>query len=306
MAIRPYRIFASVLFALLAAGCSSHGGSALVPPHAQLSMPASVSPGSIVPPPMAVTAIQPAGAMQSPSGSGMKPMGAIQGPNYTQLPGAAIFAAGAADGSLWVLSNLPSGPDKYIWHFANGAWTNISGLANHISVAPDLSLYASNSAGGAYHYASGNWIALGGGVSDIAAASDNSLYVLSNSQPAGNDQAVWHYTTSWSQIPGAGVRIAASVDVGSHVIPGGIVGPGGIYIVNSIGSILLHARGRELHSLSREPPRRSLRRLEASSSSVIRAAPPAPRFTIMTWTTRDGPRSAARASRSPRVRRNST
>jgi hypothetical protein len=232
---RSRPIFLPVLFALIATGCSSRGGSAL-PQHGQLPMPASVSPGSIVPPPMAVTAILPPSAMQSAAG-GAKTMSAVQGPNFTKVPGAAIFAAGAPDGSLWVLSNLPSGPDKNIWHFANGVWTNISGLANHISVAPDLSLYASNSAGGAYHYSGGSWTALGGGVSDIAAASDSSLYVLSNSQPAGNDQAVWHYTTGWTQIPGAGVRIAASVDVGTHVIPGGIVGPAGIYVVNASGLI---------------------------------------------------------------------
>ncbi|HEX5275349.1 MAG TPA: hypothetical protein VFW34_08735 [Candidatus Rubrimentiphilum sp.] len=200
-------------------------------------MPASISPGSIVPPPMAVTAILPASAMQSPVSAGVKPMSAVQGANYTQLSGAASFAVGSPDGSLWVLSNQPSGPDKYIWHFQNGAWTNISGLANHISIAPDLSLYASNSAGGAYHNVGGTWTALGGGVSDIAAASDNSLFVLSNSQPAGNDQGIWHYTSGWSQVPGAGVRIAASLDVGTHVVPGGIVGPGGIYVVNSSGSI---------------------------------------------------------------------
>jgi len=119
----------------------------------------------------------------------------------------------------------------------SGAWTNISGLANHISAAPDGSLYASNSVGGAYHYVSGTWTALGGGVSDIAAASDNSLYVLSNGQPAGNNQAIWHYTSGWTQIPGAGVHVSASFDVGTHVVSGGVVGPGGIYIVNSTGLI---------------------------------------------------------------------
>src|SRR5581483_202195 len=94
-----------------------------------------------------------------------------------------------------------------------------------------------NSLGGAYHYVSGTWTALGGGVSDIAAASDNSLYVLSNGATAGNDQAIWHYTSAWSQIPGSGVHISASFDVGSHVVPGGTIQPGGLYVVNSSGLI---------------------------------------------------------------------
>jgi hypothetical protein len=164
-------------------------------------------------------------------------MSQIQGVSYSQVPGSAIVASAAADGSLWALSNGPAGADKYIWHYSGGAWTNISGLANHISAAPDGSLYASNSVGGAYHYAGGTWTALGGGVSDIAAASDNSLYVLSNGATAGNDQAIWHYTTGWTQIPGSGVHLSASFDVGTHEVPGGIIQPGGLYVVNSNGLI---------------------------------------------------------------------
>ena len=238
MVKRLNRVFAPIFFALFATACSSHGAGGMPPlPGAMTTMPQSVSPGSIVPPPMAQTAILPPSAMQSPADAGVKPMSAIQGVSYSQVPGSALVASAAVDGSLWVLSNGPAGADKNIWHYANGAWTNISGLANHISAAPDGSLYASNSVGGAYHYVNGTWTALGGGVSDIAAASDNSLYVLSNGAAAGNDQAIWHYTTSWTQIPGSGVHISASFDVGAHEVPGGTIYPGGIYIVNSGGGI---------------------------------------------------------------------
>ncbi len=237
MANRPRLILLSLFFAFFAAGCSSHGGGGSLLPAQMTTMPQSVSPGSIVPPPMAQTVILPSSAMQSPASSGVKPMSAIQGVSYSQVPGSATVASAAADGSLWVLSNAPAGADKYIWHYAGGTWTNISGLANHISAAPDGSLYASNSTGGAYHYVSGTWTALGGGVSDIAAASDNSLYVLSNGATAGNDQAIWHYTTGWTQIPGSGVHISASFDVGTHEVPGGTIQPGGLYVVNSSGLI---------------------------------------------------------------------
>lgn len=238
MSDRYLRILAPVLCAVLAA-CSSHGGSAGVPPlpSSMSVMPKSVNPGSIVPPPMVETPIQPAGAMQSPANAGIKPMTAIAGVSFTQIPGSALAAAAAPDGSLWALSSGPSGPDKYIWHYANNTWTNISGLANHLTVAPDGTLYVSNSGGSVYHYVNGTWTGLGGGVSDLAAASDNSVYVLSNGAPAGNDQAIWHYNGGWTQIPGSGVHISASFDVAAHVIPGGTIFPGGIYIVNSGGSI---------------------------------------------------------------------
>ncbi len=196
-----------------------------------LNTPQSVSPGSIPVAPMAPTAILPASAMN------VRPQAAIQGANWTQISGTASYAAAAPDGSLWVLSNQPSGADKYIWHYVNGTWTNISGLASKLSVAPNGTLYAINSVGGAYSYSGGTWTSLGGGCSDITAAADGSFYVLSNGNTAGSDQAVWQYTTSWTQAPGSGIRIAASWDPNSYTIPSGTVSAGGLYIINSIGSI---------------------------------------------------------------------
>jgi hypothetical protein len=180
---------------------------------------------------MAKTAILPASSMS------IRPQAAIQGMNWTQLPGAASSAAAAPDGSLWALSTAPAGPDKYIWHYASGAWTNISGLATRLSVAPNGTLYAINSGGGTYSYSGGTWTALGGGASDITAAADGSIYVLSNGNAAGSDQAIWHYTNGWSQGPGLGVRIAASWDINSYVLPNGTVSAGGLYILNSVGNI---------------------------------------------------------------------
>jgi len=225
-----------VALILAIAGCS---GSSYMTPQSGggvLDTPQSISPGSIAAPPMAKTAVLPSSAMQSPP-DGLTPLSMFQGVSYTQVPGTASYAAAAPDGSLWVLSNAPAGADKYIWHYVSGTWTNITGLANHISAAPDGSLYASNSGGGAYHYVGTTWTALGGGVSDIAAASDNSLYVLSNGFGAGNIEPIFHYTTSWSQIPGAGVHIAASNDANSHVIPAGVIQPYGLYVINAGGSI---------------------------------------------------------------------
>jgi hypothetical protein len=207
-------------------------------------MPQSVSPASIRPAPMAKTAILPASAMVSPIG----PHSAIQGANWSPLPGSATEVAAAPDGSLWALSTGPSGPDKYIWQFVNGTWSNISGLAQHIAVAPDGSLYAINSGGGVYEYPaaqqsahSGIWTALGGGASAIAAASDGSIYVISNGG-SSPDKAIWHNAGgTWSQVAGAGVALAASWDkayyAGPHPGGSGAIQPGGVYILNAEGSI---------------------------------------------------------------------
>lgn len=182
---------------------------------------------------MAKTTVLPASAMHF---AARKPMGAIQGFSFSQIPGAASYAAAASDGSLWVLSTQPAGPDKYIWHYVNGTWTNISGLASRISVAPNGTLYAINSGGGAYSYSNGAWSAFGGGCRDLTAASDGSLYVISNG--GGADGPIWHYTNgAWTQMPGAGNRLAASWDTGSYSVPGGTVTPGGFYVINSLNNI---------------------------------------------------------------------
>ncbi|MHB8145753.1 MAG: hypothetical protein ACYDGM_00625 [Vulcanimicrobiaceae bacterium] len=242
------RFLANVLFAaaligvLLAAGCAggTHGQVPQMGARTPMTTPRSVSPALIHAAPMAKTAMQPRSAMHSPPTTAVD----IRGMSWTQIPGAASQVAAAPDGSLWVLSTAPSGPDKYIWHYAGGTWTNIAGLASQLAVAPNGTLYAINSGGGTYAYSGGSWSALGGGASGITTASDGSIYVLSNGGTAGSDQAIWHNVGgTWSQVPGSGVAIAGSFDTGSHTLPGGTVAPGGLYIVNAHGAIYYENTG---------------------------------------------------------------
>jgi len=239
MRSRRFRIIAGLTFVAgaLIAGCSAPMvRQTAVQSAVHLDTPRSVSPASIPAPPMAHTAILPASAMKS--ATTRTAQDDIQGLNYTQVPGTATFAAAAPDGSLWVLSDQPAGPDKYIWHYSGGSWTNISGLASRLSVAPNGTLYAINSAGGAYAYISGvgTWTAFGGGCRDLSAAADGSLYVISNS--SGSDGAIWQYGNgTWTQQPGSGNRIAPSWDTHSYSVPGGTITPGGYYVLNSQGSI---------------------------------------------------------------------
>ncbi|HEX5275351.1 MAG TPA: hypothetical protein VFW34_08745 [Candidatus Rubrimentiphilum sp.] len=229
MTTRAARIF--LVAVLVLAGCSGRG---MTPQQSkQLPMPQSVSPALIPPAPMAKTAILPSSAMPTT----LRPMTAIEGLNWTQLSGTASQVAASPDGSVWALSADP-GADKHIWHYVLGTWTNISGLAAHIAVAPNGTLYAINSGGGTYSYNGSSWTALGGGASGITIASDNSVYVLSNSAPAGSDQAIWHNNGSWTQMPGSGTMLAASWDTaGPFSEPVGTIVPGGFYVLNSAGEI---------------------------------------------------------------------
>ncbi len=181
---------------------------------------------------MVQTPVLAASAMTSPVRA--KPMQTISQTNWTQLPGAASEVVASPDGSLWVLSNEPSGTDKYIWHYVDGSWTNITGEAAQLAVSPSGALYALNSSGGIYSWSGSSWTALAGGASSLTVAADSSLYVISN----GGSGAIWHYTSgTWTQLPGAGATLEASWDPNSYSTPGGTVSKGGFYVLNSSGYI---------------------------------------------------------------------
>lgn len=198
-------------------------------------MPHSISPALVKPAPMAKTAILPSSAMRSPR----RTDSALSGLNWTQIPGAATQVVPASDGSIWALSTDPAGPDKYIWHYAGGTWTNVSGLASQIAVRPGPFpvLYAINSGGGTYAYqGNDSWTALGGGAANLTIASNGDVYVTSNQ--GGPDHAIWKNDGStWTQVPGAGVYLAGGQAPSYYTLPGGHVSPGGLYVINSQGSI---------------------------------------------------------------------
>ena len=76
-----------------------------------------------------------------------------------------------------------------------------------------------------------------GGASDISIGSDGSVYVIANVSCCTGGSSIWHYVNgTWTQLPGAGVRIAASWDTGTY--PGGI-GPGRLLRNDAAGHDLL-------------------------------------------------------------------
>ncbi len=233
------RLGALSIAVLFAAGCGSHSQ---IPSVRSGSIANGGSPGLVQPAPMAKTAVLPASVMLAAT---KKPDIAMQGASYSQIPGSASFAAASSDGSLWVLSDLPAGPDKYIWNFSNisNTWTNIPGLAMRLSIAPNGTLYAINSGGGIYSWNGTSWTAIGGGASDITVDYDGSLFVLSNGGSAGTDRPNWHYTGgTWSQSQGAGVRLISSWwDTKPYGWLGGAAG--GIYVLNAAGNIYHEVAG---------------------------------------------------------------
>lgn len=232
--MRPVRPLLAGIAACVLAACSGGGMTPGQPgSKPSLPMPIGVDPASVRPAPMIRTTILPSSAMTSP---GRNADTTIVPPFWIQLPGRAIEVQAAADGSLWALSDQPSGPDKNIWHYQGGTWTNISGLAAHIAVAPNGTLYAVNAGGGVWRYDGPGWTALGGGAATIAAVADNSIYVT---EPTGGaDGTIWHDVAgTWTQVPGLGVSLVGGLDTTGHTIPGGTLDPGGLYVVNAAGQI---------------------------------------------------------------------
>ena len=224
--------------ALLLPSCSGRT-TGTVPAHragsaAMAEKVTSVSPALIAAPPMVHTPLQTARAMTSlrrPS-SDITPVG------FTQLPGAGVFVAASQDGSVWVLSTQGSGPDRPIFHYVNGTWTNVPGAAMRLAVGPDNTLWAVNSAGGIYSYKNGAWSTIAGGANDIAVGADGSVYVISSVTGNQYGNGIWHYAGgTWTQLPGSGVRIASSWDAGTYNYN---VAPGGFYIINAQQSIFYY------------------------------------------------------------------
>ncbi len=228
---------------LLVPACSGrHSSATLVPRTVTVPTVQSVSPASIPAPEMARTAILPATMMSSIR----QPKSAIQPLGWTQIPGGASFVAASPDGSIWVLSNQGAGPDQSIWHYANGAWSNISGGALRLAVAPDNTLWAVTAAGGIYHY-TGSWAQIAGGASDISVGPDGSVYVISNQGGGPFGRGAWKYANgAWTQLPGGGVRVAASWDLGTYL--GNII-PGTLWVLNTPGDLWYWSAANGFHLL---------------------------------------------------------
>jgi Tectonin domain len=245
-------ILLTLAFAALAA-CSP-AGRAMSPrapadaaAAAQLQTPLSVSPAKVPAPPMPAGPVPPASSMTR------SPRSSLSMTGWTQLPGSAVQLAAAAN-FLYALSTQPGGYGQQIYQYngpvGSGSWSAIPGSATRIAMSPYGQLWAVNSAGGIYAYDSGHgsWSTIAGGASDISIASDGSVYVISNQGGGPYGYGIWHYVNgTWTQLPGAAVRIAASWDTASY--PGASITPGGFYVVNTQQSVFYYDLASGFHQV---------------------------------------------------------
>ena len=199
----PLPLFTATLVVLAATAAAGCGGGAIPPMR-----PAT-----------------PAAAERVPA---ERPQSQIQSPRWTQLTGAAVSGAAGPDGSLYVIANAYGGPGgNTIWHDVAGTWTQLPGAAVRLAVAPDGMLWALAATGAIYTYKDGSWSTITGEASDISIGADGSVYAVSNAYGGIGGNTLWHYAGgNWTQLPGAGVRIAASWDTA-----------GAFYVTTSEGQI---------------------------------------------------------------------
>ena len=250
-----YLLFTSVI---ALGGCASGASPAIPLAHASQAAGGSAAAfmRSVTPPtvlPNSVTIPQMGGLDGvRPAMSLRKPQSQIQALSFTQLPGAAVLVAASPDGTFWVLSTsgLPTG-DKFIYHYVNGNFVNVPGAATRLAVGPTGTVWALNAAGGIYYLNSGGaFTGIAGGARELSIAADNSVYVISSvpGGPAGNGIYHYAYTGSpasgtWTQLPGAGVTVSASIDNGAYSNILGVnnssinITPGGFYVTNAQGGI---------------------------------------------------------------------
>jgi len=246
---------AAALLAALVAGCSGathdialpaagNAASSVSAREMSTTYPQSKSPASFPVAPMPQTATLPASAMRSgPHGITPQSVGALK---WAQLSGAATAVAVAPDGSLWVLSDLPAGASKAIWHYVNGTWTNISGSASSIAVGPTGTLYSVNgSTRGVYSYNGSTWTSLGGGARSVTAGADGSVYVLSDTPVVNGNSAVWKFANGgWTQQAGSGSALASSFDTNTYTVSGvGTIVPNGYFLINASGGTYYYSPG---------------------------------------------------------------
>jgi hypothetical protein len=211
--------------------------------------PQSRSPASFKIAPMPQTKLLPASAMTIVAASvagGRRPQ-SIGSLNWTQLSGYSSQVAVAPDGSIWALSDQPTGSiNKNIWHFVNGTWTNISGNGASIAVGPTGSVYVVNgTSGDVYAYNGSSWSYLGGGARSVTTGDDGAVYILSNVNLVNGNSAVWKFANgTWTQQPGSGSLLASSFDTNTYTVAGvGTIVPDGYFLLNSSGATYYYSPG---------------------------------------------------------------
>jgi hypothetical protein len=168
-------------------------------------------------------ALSPTGALWAVNAGGG--IFSFNGNNWTTFGGGASAIAISADGSIFVLTNGGSG-DRAIWHYANGAWTQVQGAGVALTASLDPNsyvtpggtlssngIYVLNSHGNIYYRnAGGAYVAFQGLAAALAPAAIGGLYALAYPINYKSGSALFYYnlsTPGWTAEPGAAVGISA-------------------------------------------------------------------------------------------------
>jgi hypothetical protein len=116
------------------------------------------------------------------------------GAGWDQVAGAAVRIAVDPSGNPWVVDGV-----NQIFRWVNGAWQNVPGLAQDIGIGADGSVWVIGAPSG---------VAFGQRMWDSGIGVDGSVWAATNPDPGG--YGIYKWTgSSWEQVAGAGVRIAA-------------------------------------------------------------------------------------------------
>src|SRR5262249_50693612 len=103
---------------------------------------------------------------------------AALGRRWQLVPGLAFDLAAADDGTVWVVSTLPSGPfGSGIYHWNGATWESIPGGGRRIAVARRR-LFATVATSRLFVYEHGEWAPTSLFAHDIAAGPDGSLWAV--------------------------------------------------------------------------------------------------------------------------------
>jgi kumamolisin len=135
------------------------------------------------------------------------------GTRWQMIPGLAFDLAAADDGSVWVVSTLPSGAfGSGIYHWNGATWDSIPGGGRRIAVSGQR-VYATIATAQMLLYESGSWQATNLFAHDLAAGPDGSVWCVGTTPIQGGFPIYRWSPYGCVEIPSSGaIRIAIGPD----------------------------------------------------------------------------------------------
>lgn len=160
---------------------------------------------------------------------GLPSMAAFAAPAvWTALPGTAKdVGAGGPSGALWVVSTSAAANGFSVFRWVNNAWSGVPGTgAVRLDVDPQNNAWIVDDKGAVQRHDGAKWVPVAGiTASDIGVGAEGSVWAVGSQPFDAGGFGIYRYTgTSWTQMPGAAVRI----DVDPK---------GAAWVVNKLGEV---------------------------------------------------------------------